>query len=242
MITDNGPIRGRLGIWLWNSLRRVVLLRSSLYLLIETKRGLLDSAQSNQRLVNIAYRKPDPWGDNTEIGREYFARAVAMLDAERNGAGFGAALDIGCAEGAFTEMLVSRCRSVLGVDLSPVAISRATNRKAWGSTVRFQTFDLRSKPIPGQFDLIVASGVLEYFNGPLVLLRARANLIEGLKPGGYLQIGTTRANPAIENSWWGRCLNRGSWINMFIARHPALEIVSNHCAISYQLTLYRKSC
>jgi SAM-dependent methyltransferase len=210
------------------------------YFLIEVRRILSDSGKNDRYLLDTVYKQHDPWGDDTEIGREYFERATAMLDAERAGKSFGTAFDIGCAEGAFTEILAARCQSVIGVDISPVAISRAENRKVWGPTVRFHSFDLRTERVPNQFDLIVCSGVLEYFNSPTVLMKARTFLVEGLKTGGLLQIGTTRANPVVEKSWWGRRLNRGRWINVFIGKHPALHTVANHLAASYDLTLYRK--
>ena len=232
--------RSSIGTVLRGKLRAVGFLRSSFYLLIELRRTLSDSASLDRRLVDLAYERPDPWGDATEIGREYLFRAAQMLEAVRGDSTFRDALDIGCAEGAFAELIAPRCRALLGVDLSPEAIARATSRKRWPDSVRFATWDLRHDPIPRPFDLIVVSGVLEYIHNPLRMAEARAKLVAGLDPGGYLQMGTTRANSEVENSWFGKWLKRGKWINTFFAEHPALRVMATHSAPTYELTLFRK--
>jgi len=222
-------------------LRDAGFLRSSYYLLIELRRTLSDNASRDRRLVDLSYEHPDPWGDSTEVGREYLTRASKMLEAVAGGAMFRDAFDIGCAEGAFAELIAPHCGSILGGDLSPDAISRAKNRTTWPASVRFATWDLRNDPMPGPFDLIVVSGVLEYIHNPLKMRELRAKLVAGLIPGGYLQIGTTRANPVVEKSWFGRWLKRGKWINGFFAEHPSLKVVSTHTAPTYELTLFRKA-
>jgi SAM-dependent methyltransferase len=229
-----------MGNVLRRKLRASVFLRSSFYLLIELRRVFFDSASRNRRLVDLAYKQPDPWGDATEVGQEFLFRAAGMLEAALGDSLFRDAFDIGCAEGAFAELIASRCRAVLGVDLSPVAIARASNRKRWQDSVRFATWDLRNDPIPRSFDLIIVSGVLEYINNPLAIAGARTKLVAAVEPGGYLQLGTTRTNSVVEDSWFGKWLKRGKWINAFFAEHPSLEIISTYTAPTYELTLFRK--
>ena len=226
--------------WLWRKLRAVGFLRSSFYLLIELRRTFSDSAPRDRRLVDLDYERPDPWGDATEVGQEYLFRAAQMLEAVIGDSLFRNVLDIGCAEGAFAELIAPRCHSILGVDLSPEAIARATKRKRWPDSVRFATWDLRNDPIPRSFDLIVVSGVLEYIHNPRKMAEARTKLVAGLDSGGYLQIGTTRANPVVEDSWFGKWLKRGKWINTFFVEHPSLRVMATHTAPTYELTLFRK--
>lgn len=229
-----------IGNVLRRKLRAVGFLRNSFYLLIELRRAFSDSASRDRRLVDLAYERLDPWGDATEVGQEFLFRAAQMLEAVVGDSLFRDAFDIGCAEGAFAELIAPRCCSILGVDLSPEAITRATNRKRWPDSVRFATWDLRSDPIPRSFDLIVVSGVLEYIHNPIKMAEARTKLVAGLDPGGYLQIGTTTINSVVEESCFGKWLKRGKWINAFFAEHPSLKVIATHTAPTYELTLFRK--
>ena len=133
-------------------------------------------------------------------------------------------MEIGSAEGSFTEVLATRCDSLFVVDLSPTALARTQNRCAWGPHIRFSQWNLLSDQVPGAFDLIVATGVLEYFTPRRRFMPARVKLIDALKDGGYLLIESTRSNPIVENSEWGKFLIRGVGINNFVAAHPALSV------------------
>lgn len=113
-------------------------------------------------------------------------------------------------------------------------------QRIWGDYVSFGRFDLRGEPIAGKFDLIVVSGVLEYFHRPTVVWAARTKLVGALADGGFLLIDTTRANPVVESAWWSNVIIRGTRINQFFERHQNLETVSHDSTSICIQTLFRK--
>ena len=97
-------------------------------------------------------------------------------------------VDVGCAAGPLTEMLVERGAQVVGVDLNPRFIELA--RVRLGGRATFHVADI-AEPLPflgtGAFDIVIASLVLHYLRdwGPPLREFARA-----LRPGGLLLIST----------------------------------------------------
>jgi SAM-dependent methyltransferase len=172
--------------------------------------------------------------------RRRFQDQTRLLDAVRNGGMFRAGLEIGCGAGVYTEVLTQRCESMLVLDISPFALDLARKRRQWSNRVQFGTFDLRKDEIQGTFDLIILAGVLEYFNRPSTLFRVREKLVNALKPGGYLLVETTR-RPVLENTWWGRRLIRGQWINWFMSQHPSLSSLASRDTEAYAISLYRRA-
>jgi hypothetical protein len=86
--------------------------------------------------------------------------------------------------------------------------------------------DLRVDALPETYDLIVIIHALEYIRNPIYVRRARAKLVNGLRPGGYLLVGTMKVADIYEDAWWGRYfLRSGKRINAFFAAHPALKVV-----------------
>jgi SAM-dependent methyltransferase len=233
---------GRLaGRELRRTLRRVGFLRRGWYLTIELVRLLQDTPGRSRAYFEEEFSAHvDPWGFAGLSEQRRLRDAADMLDAVCSGARFRRALEIGCAEGAFTGLLADRCDSLLAVDVSSVALGRARSGRGWGDHVRFAQWDLRRDLVPGRFDLIVVMAVLEYFARPWALRAAREKLVAALNPGGYLFAGNTRHEPW-EDSAWGRYLIRGGkWINPFIGEHPALRVVSAHTGQSYVHTLFRR--
>lgn len=163
-----------------------------------------------------------------------------LLDAIHNGGMFSTGLEIGCGAGLFTEFLARRCESLLVLDISPVALDLTRQRRQWSNRVQFGTFDLRADDIPGTFDLIILAGVLEYINRPSTLVRVRERLVSALAIGGFLLVETTR-RPLLENTWWGRQLIRGRWINLFMAQHPSLSATASLETDAYTIGLYRRA-
>jgi peptidoglycan/xylan/chitin deacetylase (PgdA/CDA1 family) len=96
------------------------------------------------------------------------------------------ALEVGCAEGHFTEQLASKVGALTAVDISALALERAQHRCAACSNVTFAQLDLFEDPLPGQFDLIVCSELLYYASDLEVLQRAAAALMDALGQDGCL--------------------------------------------------------
>jgi len=182
----------------------------------------------------------DPWDYAGPLARERHAHALGLLDAAGLSA-VGRALEVGCAEGHFSALLAPRCRSLLAVDLSSLALDRARSGRTWPAGVRFAEWDLRRDPQPLDFDLVVAMDVLEAFCRPQLVRAARARLVRALAPGGYLLLGNSRQGELFETAWWGRVLIRGGrWIDRYVGAHPDLERVGTGTGGFYVNSLFRR--
>ena len=187
-----------------------------------------DSSSRARPEIQEDFRSRDPWRYTTNrLERVRHQREAEMLDSVRQAAQFGCALEIGCAEGTFTQILANRCDSLLATDFSEDALARARQNCKDRQQVSFAPLDLRNDPLPGVFDLIVAIHVVEYIKNPLALRKVRDKLVRGLRIGGYLLLGScTGDNEFREGFWWSRYMLRGGRrINEFFAAHPDLAIV-----------------
>jgi SAM-dependent methyltransferase len=244
---DNGSSAGWLrrklrATRLWGVLRDTSLVQSCRWFAKEFQNTLWESRASSAETVDQEFKeKKDPWNYETNLLEQLrFRQQAELLDVARKEQLFTSGLEIGCAEGLFTEFIADRCESLLVLDISPTALARTQSRRQWAEGVRFGAFDLLHDAIPGTFDLIVLAGVLEYFYRPTTFSRVREELTAALRPNGYLLLETTRANSIVEDSWWGKRLIRGKWINDFISGHPSLSIVSSATSDSFAVTLCQK--
>ena len=124
----------------------------------------------------------DPWGFTSRWyeSRKY-AISVAMLPRQR----YSAAFEPGCSIGVLTELLASRCDSLLSCDLAPAAVHAAATRTRHLPQVRVEHRVLPADWPGGRFDLIVASELLYYFAGQ-DLGDMLARITAALRPGGNL--------------------------------------------------------
>ena len=223
-------------------LERVPNLRGPMQLVSEIRACALDSSDRDHVQVEELFkRKIDPYGFSREPER--FDRACEMLDGVSHGKRFGRALEIGCAEGLFTERLSERCRSLLAVDISTTALDRARQRCRRFDHVQFAEWDLRGGTLLDEFDLILAVGVLEYIRRPKILKQAIDRIISSLRVGGYLLMGNTVADNNLEARWFGRYLMRGTWINRYTEGDARLEVIAtalDQCICPFQHTLLRR--
>lgn len=209
-------------------LARIGFLRSGYMLLRSIREAALDSPARGQAELNREFEpQEDPWNYATvSYQRDRIRLEMDMLDGVRGSTRFGKALEVGCAEGIFTEELVPRCESLLAVDISPVALARARNRLQGKESVQFVHWDLRVDPMPATYDLIVIIHALEYIRNPIYIRRAREKLVNSLRPGGFLLLGTMKVADIYEDAWWGKFfLRSGRRINNFFAAHHALKLV-----------------
>lgn len=92
-------------------------------------------------------------------------------------------LDVGCGNGAFTEMLIGRCSplSVQGIDPSEEQLAYARTRPAL-RTARFHRGDAMALPFPdGTFDAAVMPLVIFFVPAPA---RGVAEMTRVVRPGG----------------------------------------------------------
>jgi SAM-dependent methyltransferase len=96
-------------------------------------------------------------------------------------------IDIGCGNGAFTELLVDRCApaEVQGVDISEGQLSFARARPA-ARLAEFRQGDAMAVPFPAQrFDAAVMTLVLVFLPEPA---KGIAEMIRVVKPGGLVAL------------------------------------------------------
>lgn len=128
--------------------------------------------------------RADPW-DFESSGyehRKYEATLTALGPPERR---FGRAFEAGCSIGVFTQMLAWRCDRLLAVDLSAPAVERARERLRGESHVQVERMALPDELPGGQFDLVLFSEVLYYWDARL-LTSALDDLEALLAPGASL--------------------------------------------------------
>jgi Nodulation protein S (NodS) len=104
---------------------------------------------------------PDPYGlaDRWYEARKY-ALTVALLPRQR----YGAAFEPGCSIGVLTTKLAARCGSLLACDAIGSALVSARARTAGLPGVRVERRVIPGDWPPGEFDLIVFSEILYYFD------------------------------------------------------------------------------
>lgn len=130
----------------------------------------------------IYARSRDPWRMRT---RWYEERKRAITAASLPRSQYESGLEIGCSVGELTATLASHCESLLAVDISPAAVSMATDRVAGLSNVRVALTDVTVEFPPDRFDLIVLSEVAYYWDAE-TLARVAARCRAHLTPGGTI--------------------------------------------------------
>lgn len=222
-------------------LRNVHSLRSAFYFCLAIRERMQWSKKPVlDQWLNQMYERPDPWNYTTcAEEQERFRSAAHLLDKARNDKTFGHSFEVGCAEGVFTAMLAPRCNSLLAVDLSSAALSRAKLRCA-GMNVTFDQWDLSLSPAPSDMDLVVIMDVLELFFRPSDVRNARDKLVSAVRPGGYLLLGNSRQNDIYETARWGKWMLRGGRrIAECFAEHPRLTLVGSEAEGLYVNSLFR---
>lgn len=114
---------------------------------------------SYQKFKNLFAKKTDPWGFSESLYEKQ--RFSKMLDLAKT-VPHQKILEIGCAEGHFTQKLLTLTKDITAIDVSPDAIRRA-RKKASG--VKYLLTSIDDLNLKGQkFDLTVASEVIYYIN------------------------------------------------------------------------------
>lgn len=124
----------------------------------------------------------DPWGFSD---RWYEERKRAVTLSALPERCYARAYEPGCSIGLLTEALAERCDVVLASDVSEAALSAAERRLEGRSHVHFECRPLPAGWPQGEFDLIVLSEILYYFDdADLAAVAGRA--VGALAPGGTL--------------------------------------------------------
>ena len=160
---------------------------------------------------------PDPWSFHTAwYERRRYDVSMAVLPDER----YRRALELGCANGALTRRLATRCDDLHGIDISPTAVDLARRTCADLEHVEL-TVGAAPEDLPaGRFDLVVLSEIGYYFTadglrGLLDALAAR------LADGGTL----------VSVHWTGTSVDHvltGSFVEEQVRAHPAWRTTVRH--------------
>lgn len=183
----------------------------------------------------------DPWGYTTKPSeRERYRLAVEMLKQARGG-NLGRVLEIGCAEGVFTELLAPLCDSLVAVDFSEIALQHARARRDWGNRVSFIRWDLRADPVAEDCDVIVAMDVLPYVRRFGEPKRIRDKLTSALHTGALLLVSVWHEYESIEHTYFAKYFDFGAKRVMEgLAVHPGFAVVSRAATENHSLALFRK--
>jgi SAM-dependent methyltransferase len=199
-----------------------------------------DPEKVTARIEHDFTEAEDPYHLSEQEDQERLRRELAMLDSARGEAKFGHALEIGCAEGTFTELLAPSCEELVALDNSPTALARARERCRRFESVQFDQWDMRRDPLPGKFNLIVVIGTLGHLYLPREFRKARAQIIDALLPGGYLLVGEARRE-VYENFRWAKMfLLGGKQILDFISGYPGLKVVARSNVGPWVHALFQK--
>jgi SAM-dependent methyltransferase len=144
-------------------------------------------ADDAERALNDFDQMADAYADDAAVDpvkTAYDRPAILSMVGEIEGR---RVLDVGCAAGVLSELLVERGAEVVGIDLNPRLIELATERLAGSAT--FLVADI-TQALPfesGTFDVVCASLVLHYVRdwGPPLRELARV-----LRPNGVLAMST----------------------------------------------------
>lgn len=223
-----------------STLKRSSALRSTYYLWLVSRQLVSDEWRTSSFFDELFVERPDPWSSDHPLEHERVAITLGMLD-RASPAGYATALEVGCAEGIFTDIVASRCGRLLAVDYSPVALERARERAGANRNVEFARLDLRPDPIAGSFDLVMAMGVVTYLVRPWDVRRACEKLVGAVKPGGVLFFSDARQSRVFEGAWWGPMMLRGGeQIRRWLARHPHLQLEAEAETDAHVFGLYRR--
>jgi SAM-dependent methyltransferase len=151
----------------------------------------LDLAGTGPRELSVARWQADAEGGD-----------AVLLDACS-----GPTLDVGCGPGRLVAALLARGIQALGVDVSPVAIRRTTERG--GVAIRRDVFDL----LPGEgrwHHVLLADGNIGIGGDPAALLRRTRQLlrpsgtviVEVEQPGSGLTTGQARVRTGGDLGQW----------------------------------------
>jgi SAM-dependent methyltransferase len=100
-----------------------------------------------------------------EYEQQKYAHTLELLPD----APIGRALEIGCSEGLFTEMLAPRVGELLGLDIAETALSRARERCKRFANASFECADINGYFPAGTFDLVICSETLYYLKDRFAL-------------------------------------------------------------------------
>jgi peptidoglycan/xylan/chitin deacetylase (PgdA/CDA1 family)/glycosyltransferase involved in cell wall biosynthesis len=183
------------------------------------------------------YAIEDPWNYRCAYEQQKYARTLEIMPASP----IDRALEIGCAEGLFSEMLAPRVGSLLSVDISERALERARARCRRQPNVNFECRDVFADPPAGPFQLITCSEVLYYCEDMFALKKFAAKIVQALAPNGCLvmananSVSDDRTTTGFDFSEIGAV-----FMGRIFAELPELEFIRELRTPCYRIQVFRR--
>ena len=151
-------------------------------------------------------------------------------------------LELGCAQGLFTQSLAPLAGELAGIDISAAACALARQRCASFHNVRIHQADLFTVALPGPYSLILAMGVLQYVHGSGQHAQLARRLLAALETGGRLLINEVRLPERYEASWWaGALVEGGAQYVEFLGRYPGFRRVHHQVFADHVIAIFEKT-
>ncbi|MCA1536221.1 methyltransferase domain-containing protein [Bradyrhizobium sp. NBAIM03] len=177
---------------------------------------------ANHQQLERELAADDPWRlDSSAFEQERYAQMLRMSGCNGD---VSCGLEVGCAAGAFTDMLAPLCERLTVVDVMPQAIERARLRTRKWSHITWVTCDIQRFSTTEQFDLIVVAEVLYYLKDIVEMQAAIRNLVRILAPNGALIFGSARDATCQR---WG--LAAGAETAIAVFNESLSEVERLHC-------------
>jgi len=183
------------------------------------------------------FAREDPWDYESAYEQRKYRHTLEMIPGDP----FPEVLELGCAEGVFTQMLAEKAENVLAVDISERALERAKKRCASAANVRFQQHDIANGLPDGAFDLIVCSEVLYYLRDAAAVAAIARQMKERLPVGGHLLM--THCNMVSDDKeHTGFDFNEigAKFIGETFSSEPGLEFFRELRTELYRVQLFRR--
>jgi SAM-dependent methyltransferase len=195
------------------------------------------SSRSEKQFWETLYTTEDPWHYSGSYEQEKYLRTLELAPKGQ----VGLALEIGCAEGLFTEMLAPRVEQLIGVDISDTALARARDRCARFPHVSFACVDIAETFPQGSFDLIICSEVLYYVQDVVALRQIVGEIRAALSIGGFfLMANANSVSDDRTTSGFDFAEVGSAFIGETFAEAPMLEFLKELRTPLYRIQLFRR--
>ena len=114
------------------------------------------------------------------------------------------ALEIGCGTGLLLFRLAQHCKSYVGTDFSPAALSYVRQQLAARDGIDGEVVLLERRADdfrdiePNSFDAVILNSVVQYFPSVAYLLRVLEGAVRATRSGGFVFVGDVRSLPLLE--------------------------------------------
>lgn len=139
-------------------------------------------SRTAEHFKRLYHDNPDPWNFKTSAyEQQKYEATLSALGTRR----FEMALEAGCSIGILTRRLAERCDRLLGLDFVPAAVAMARARCAPLPGVSIEQMQIPQQWPEGQFDLILFSEILYFFDED-DLRETCEHTLRSLLPGGLV--------------------------------------------------------